>query len=1099
MTTVQRPNRDALQRALDIYRDAMRPFIVRCLKRVPGKRVEDVIQNSLQDRQAARFRERLHQGSSIEDAFDINDFPLLLLGNWRDVFSQQLSNRDILNEMWLLVKARNLSAHPSTQDIEPEYTRTQLYHIAQVLGQIKAPNAKRAVEKIRDQRFSAEPATKPPPSPRTPQQTRSARNLTPWREVIKPNADVSRGTFQEAEFAADLQEVYDGRASSNDYGNPVAFFKHTYITPGIRTLLVNTLRRLGGQGGDPVIQTKTGFGGGKTHSLIALYHLVHSSDALITPAQDDYEIRGILEEAGLDPDEDLQARVAVLDGTFLATTDPNKTDAGDPLNTLWGVMAHQLGGQDAYEIIGQAARQGSAPGGAQLDRLFEHVGPCVILMDELVAYVRNAGDAKDSIYTFMQALTQSVRRNDSAALVITLPESAVEAGGEAGSEALSRLDALLGRIEAIWEPLEVQEAFEVVRRRLFDPIQDEAERDRTCEAFARIYNRSDYPPEVTEQRYLERMKACYPIHPEIFDRLYSDWSSIPGFQRTRGVLRMMANCISYLYRHSDASPLILPGTLPLRDEALFNEFVKLLGEQWRPVLSEVDGDNSRPDDIDAQTSRFGAVGGAAKRIARAVFLGSASSRAIKGIDQRQIHLGVSQPGHGVPVYNEALNRMSGSLYYLYSSDGRYYFQAEENLNKVANDRADALNDQEIHAHLVSAIQEATRHTLDAIICPQDSSQVPEAQYAVQLVILPPDTPLPSRSRETDEATAAALDILQQHGDTARVHRNTLLFLAAKGDDLRDLKVRAKRYLAWDSIVNGERRIENLRGDRFRQAKNSLTKAERELSSGLVNAYRQTMDPVQDDPQKASYRIVTSTSTPLGGDIVQSAFGKFVAAESLVEEIAPSALANLLDRYVWDNESTPDHIDIDDLWEMMAKHVYLPRLRNKTVLLKCIEQGANECAFGYAKRHDNDGYEDLRYGESTPLMGPRGIAERTSGLLVNPTMAELVQEEIDDPEPDDPEPDDPKPPDPEPDDPKPGPKHITVSKTMENDISRDEVKQLQNEIIRNLHNDGGQVTIEITITISAHRPDGFSENIASSIRENSHQLGARVEKGETYNR
>lgn len=1098
MTTVQRPNRDALQRALDIYRDAMRPFIVRCLKRVPGKRVEDVIQNSLQDRQAGQFRERLHQGSSVEDAIDINDFPPLLLGNWRDVFSQQLSNRNILNEMWLIVKARNLSAHPSTQDIEPEYTRTQLYHIAQVLSQINAPEAKRAVEKIRDQRFSAESATKTtptPPSPRTPQKTRAANNLTPWREVIKPNADVSRGTFQEAEFAADLQQVYDGRASSTDYGNPVAFFNHTYITPGIRTLLVNTLRRLGGQGGDPVIQTKTGFGGGKTHSLIALYHLIRSSDALTTPAQDAYrQIRGIMEKAGLDPDKGVQASVAVLDGTFLATTDPDTTEAGDPLNTLWGVMAYQLGGQDAYNIIGQAARQGSAPGGAQLDRLFEHVGPCVILMDEPVAYVRNAGDAKDSIYTFMQALTQSVRRNDSAALVITLPESDVEAGGEAGIEALSRLGRLLARIEAIREPLEVHEAFEVVRRRLFDPIQDEAERDRTCEAFARIYNRSDYPPGVTEQRYLERMKACYPIHPEIFERLYSDWSSVPGFQRTRGVLRMMANCISYLYRHNDASPLILPGTLPLRDEALFNEFVKLLGEQWRPVLSEVDGDNSRPDDIDAQTNRFGAVG-AAKRIARAVFLGSAPSRAVKGIDQRQIHLGVGQPGHGVSVYNEALNRMNGSLYYLYSNDGGYYFQAEENLNKVANDRADALNDQEIHAHIVSAIQEATRHSLDAIICPQDSSQVPEAQYDVRLVILPPDTPLPSRSRETDEATAAALNILQQHGDTARVHRNTLLFLAAKGDDLRDLKTRAKRYLAWNSIVNGEERIKNLKGDRLKQAKNSLTKAERELRSGLVNAYRQTMDPVQDDPQEASYRIVTSTSTPLeSGDIVQSAFGKFVVEESLVKKIAPSTLANLLDRYVWNNESPNDHIDIDDLWEMMAQHVYLPRLQNKTVLRKCIDQGVNERAFGYAKSHDNNEYKDLRYGESTPLMGPWGIAEGTSGLLVNPTMAELVQENGDNPNPDVPQPPAPNPvvPPPEPDPPKTGPKQITVSKTIktiENKISLDEINELSDEIIRNLYNDGGQVTVKITI--SAHKPDGFSENIASSIRENSEKLGGDV--------
>ena len=180
---------------------------------------------------------------------------------------------------------------------------------------------------------------------------------------------------------------------------------------------------------------KTGFGGGKTHSLIALYHLVNSTDALTNPTgngqseQTYNEISGLMEEAGLDTSGGIQARVAVLDGTYLSSTDTTKTkEKDDPLNTLWGMMAYQLGGQEAYDLVGQAARQGTAPGGAQLDQLFAHVAPCVILIDELVAYVRNAKSAQDNIYTFIQALTQSVRRNDKTALVVTLPESSIEAG-----------------------------------------------------------------------------------------------------------------------------------------------------------------------------------------------------------------------------------------------------------------------------------------------------------------------------------------------------------------------------------------------------------------------------------------------------------------------------------------------------------------------------------------------------------------------------------------------------------------------------------------------------------------------------------------------
>ena len=143
------------------------------------------------------------------------------------------------------------------------------------------------------------------------------------------------------------------------------------------------------------------------------------------------------------------------------------------------------------------------------------------------------------------------------------------------------------------------------------------------------------------------MKACYPIHPEIFDRLFQDWSVIPGFQRTRGVLRIMATYISRLYREQDQSLLIMPANLPLDDPALADEFTRLLaqsGGNWDPVIKEVDSHGSRTDEIDMKSTVFVNVGGAARRIARTVFLGSATGGAFKGITPRQIHLGVVEPG-----------------------------------------------------------------------------------------------------------------------------------------------------------------------------------------------------------------------------------------------------------------------------------------------------------------------------------------------------------------------------------------------------------------------------------------------------------------------
>ena len=1128
MQTTNRPNRDALMRAIDIYRDAMRPFVVRQLRRVPGESVEELIERGLGNRQVEEFNRRLTENGDIESAIDLNYFPKVIRDNWRGAFAQYFNgDLTVQSTLWLIKTARDQIAHPGTQDIEAEYTRVHLYHIADLLGRINTPNEKQAVEEIRDNLFAspesrrqADPmpldtATQTPPTEtqdgQDSSQRSSSNNLTPWRDVIRPNNDVALGTFEEAEFMADLQQVYDGRADATGYGNPVSFFNQTYITPGVRTLLVNTLRRLGDNGGDPVIQTQTGFGGGKTHSLIALYHLVKNSDALINPPPDreehqrtSEEIKGIMQEAEWQPTPDKPPRVAVLDGTFLAETDLTVTkEAGDPLNTLWGVMAYQLGRQEAYEVVGGAARGGTAPGGAQLDRLLEHVGPCVILIDELVAYVRNAGDAQDNIYTFIQNLTQSVRRIRDTALVVTLPESVVEAGAEGGAEAFSRLEGILRRIDAKREPLEINEAFEVVRRRLFGRVRNEAARDQVCEAFSRMYanSRRDYPQEVSEPHYQERMKACYPIHPEIFDRLYSDWSSISGFQRTRGVLRMMANCISRLYLRGDASPLIMPANLTLDDPALASEFLPLLDGEWHPVLSEVDSDGSRTDNIDKNRQRFVDVGGAARRIARTVFLGSASSGAVRGIDDRQIRLGAVLPGQGVSVYNDALGRMNGALYYLYNSDNRYYFHAEENLNKVATDRADTLSEREVEECIIAQLQEAARvgrqRRREVLVCPQSSDDVRDVD-TVQLIVLPSSKALPNRSRENDEAAAAAQNILLNRGAAPRIHRNGLLFLAARNDEIRTLRSNARTYLAWHSILNGDRRIANLTGDRLNQASSSLRSADRQLSEALVRAYRWAMAPSQENPQRADYGLSVFQTNPADtGDIVDSALGQLIEAEVLVDEISPSALTTMLQQYVWSSQNYSDHIGVDNLWELMTRNVYLHRLRSKNVLIKCITQGVSDGKFGYAEAYNGEEYEGMCFGETTSNLL---LTDRDSGVLVTPEMAQLVIEEgapaIDPDPPPGVDPDESSTTDPDvdtPPDPTPpaGPKRIVVTKTIQNDISLDDISVLREEIIRNLSDDGGGVTIEITIT--ANKPEGFSESAVRVVRENSDQLGLDCEQ------
>ena len=1091
MNSSKSPNQDALYKALNIYRDAMRSFVFKSMKAVSGLLAE----------------ENIH----LETDIDINDFPHLFRKHWNVAFAQGFDpDREVRSAVGVITEARNRVSHPGANDLESAYAIGRLHEIADILGQIHAPEQKREVEAIRDRLLSnaAQPPVAKPKLPR-----RKPSDLTPWREVIRPNNDVIEGTFHKSEFAADLQEVYEGRAKTEEYGKTDIFFNQTYITPGLRQLLVNTLKRISGKEGDPVIQLKTGFGGGKTHSLIALYHLINGANILRElPADGEYarlrkEIDEIMTEAEWDTNTPTNAKISVLVGTYLSITDPDKTKQGDPLNTLWGRMAEQLGGQDAYDFVRDAAHKGISPGGKQLDELFEYVGPSVILMDELVAYVRNVeSEVQSRLYTFLQTLTHSIKRSKNAILVATLPEGRIQAGGQVGVTVLEELEEILKRVDAVSIPLEVHNAFEVVRRRLFGPVLDETERDQTCEAFKKMYQnaRREYPDHVTEQDYLNRMKACYPIHPEIFDRLFQDWSVIPGFQRTRGVLRIMATYISRLYRKQDTSLLIMPANLPLEDPALADEFTRLLaqsGGNWAPVVQETDSHGSRTDEIDRKSKQFVEVGGAARRIARTVFLGSATGGAFKGITTRQIHLGVVEPGQTVSTYNDALGRMTGNLYYLYHLDDRYYFHTQENLNKVAIDRADQYTDEEIDTEIVSRLKRAIGRDPTVQVCPTSPRTVEDSED-IQYVILPPQVSLASREKEDDTAHPTALNFLKYSGDDEekRIFKNTLLFITAKRDDIRELKNLVKNFLAWKSIMSGDERnsqITNLVGTRLDQTKENLESAEDAVDTALVKAYRWGLVPTQKNPQKSEYEfsdVMTKTDNPR---IAHRMRDQFIADEIVIKEIAPSLFADVLQQYVWSNNTYQEHIEIDTLWKLMAQNVYMPRLRDRNVLAKCIADSVLNGIFGFAHARTEDDYDNFRLEEN---VGVLLIDKGTTAVLINLELAKIIKEKIEQQKIDDGKEKDKK------DDKKEkdkkdskkgkkddeketiGPKHVVITKTLQ--LKRpfaEEIEGIHEEIARPLQDDGGEVKVQIIVT--ADKSEGFSENATRAVKSNSEHLDA----------
>jgi predicted AAA+ superfamily ATPase len=817
------------------------------------------------------------------------------------------------------------------------------------------------------------------------------RKLKPWREVAVPHEDVLRGTFQQAEFAADLSAVHQGTAPPQ-YQDPALFFQRTFITEGMRLLLDSVLKRLSGRGGDPVIQLQTAFGGGKTHTMLAVYHLARGT----VPAE---ELRGmvpLLQAAGLS--EAPRARLVVLDGNRQAPNIPQNR-GGTRVHTLWGELAWQLGGGEGYELVRQADESGTSPGKEVLAGLLAAHSPCVILIDELVAYIRQFEEGKilsggtfDSNLSFVQALTEALKVVPTALLLASLPESEKEAGSRRGQMALQALSHYFGRVQALWKPVASEEAFEIVRRRLFRPISDEGATRQVCRAFADTYLLwpDDLPRATQESRYFDRLLAAYPIHPELFDRLYEDWSSLENFQRTRGVLKLMARIIHRLWQDGNNDLMIMPGSLPLYDGDTRNELIYYLPQGWDPVLErDIDGERSATAALENKEPRLGAMQ-ACRRVARTIFLGSApvtTGQVSRGVEVSRILLGSLQPGQQPGLFRDALDRLQERLHHLNSGNDRFWFDTRPNLRREMEERKRRFQDgQHIRPALKDRLQKLVSCSLfDAVHVFVPGQDIAD-DTCLRLVVLPPEgawaKTMPKPAQE------AAGIILTRRGEQPRSRQNRLVFLAADFSTVGRLTEQVRTLLAWESIVKdaGEEKI-LLDQAQIRQVKKEAQDAEAALKRMIAEAWRWILAPVQlEDSKKGLTEVrweafqLNSGAPDLGREIARVLKDN----ELVIDQWAPIHLANLLKRWFWKAE-TP-HVGALDVWQKTCCYLYLPRLANEGVFRAAVEAGAtSRDFFGLAYGLEEGRYLGLRLGQSGP------VAFDSSLLLLDPGVAHDLEE------------------------------------------------------------------------------------------------------------
>lgn len=912
---------------------------------------------------------------------------------WMDGFKSVLgrAERSIVNE---LVDVRNKLSH--NESFTYDDAERALDSMRRLMEAISAGETAEQLSKMRDTILR----TKFTELQRNEERRKTQRldisvetvgGLLPWREVVEPHQDVATGEFQQAEFAADLAKVHNGSAPS-EYRNPREFFARTYLTEGLSNLLIGAAKRLSGAGGDPVVELQTNFGGGKTHSMLALYHMVGGTQAEDLPGLDQ-----LLSENGLTVPKKISR--AVLVGTSRGPQDVISLESGQKIRTTWGELAWQLGGAEVFGMIAENDARGIAPGSNLLEAIFKKCAPCLILIDEWVAYLRQIykvdglpSGSFDANLSFVQALTEAVKASPGTLLVASLPASQIEVGGEGGQEALARLKQTFSRVESSWRPASQEESYEIVRRRLFKEIPGDKfhHRDNTLKQFAKLYreNTNDFPHGCADEDYRRKLEKAYPIHPELFDQLYTSWGSLEKFQRTRGVLRLMAQVIHELWMGNDPSVMIMPGSVAISTARVEPELLHYLDTSWQSIIAgDVDGVTSTPYKIDQSAPNLNRYS-ATRRVARAVFMGTAPTHGQenKGLDDKQINLGVVQPGERPAIFGDALRRLTNQAKFMHSDLGRYWYSMSASLNRIAADRAgqfeEALVLMEIDKALVTYINGlGDRGHFDAVqVAPGSSADVPDEPGGVRAVVL--GVAHPHTGRDGSEAMAEAKDILMQRGSTPRVYRNMLVFLAAEHRQLDNLKSAMRSALAWAEIVRETDRL-NLTQSDSGLAKAKLAESNETLKTRLKEAWCYLLYPVQESAQ--ADLAWTSSRIPAQDGLLARASKKLVSDEGLMPELGPARLDRELQKYIWNGKQ---HLFLKDLWEYLNRYTYLPRVKNRAVLAKAIHSaigGMLPGPFAYAERWDEtrQAYAGLAISGAASVQ----VVIDSESVIIKPDVAE----------------------------------------------------------------------------------------------------------------
>ncbi len=967
---MQDNQRNNLDKALGLFIEAMRLFIPIEMEKEYGKQWDQEYYECLSEKQQRDWDNQVRSGKGAEQMIDFHNLGIFAIRQkefLRKFFGYQEAN-NLPSKFNEIANARNMLAHYDDWD----HDRADLA-FAHMIGIAKSLEMSELEDEIRNLKddISVEKQIA-----ETKEKSDVTPNNTAWFNNVKPHLDIRQGNLDESVFAADLAEVALG-TGREVYSNQTLFFDKTYFTEGLTNIANRVVKGLNGQedGENRVISLQTGFGGGKTHTLISLYHLVKAGNGIASNKK-------VSEKLSTLP-QFKKANIAVFTNTTNDPTQGRKAD-GLQIKTLWGELAYQLGGAELYEKIRPNDEARTAPKGLFLE-ILEEASPSLILIDELADYCVAASGASvgsstlsDQTISFMQELTESVAKVKNCVLVVTLPASVSEVANSPQAMAiLNSLESRVKRVGADTKPVAEEEIFEVIRHRLFEGFGDQETTDGVLAAYSNMYHSLwlELPARSDRTEYARLMKRAYPFHPELINIFKNKWASNPQFQRTRGVLRLMASIVSDLWKRrnnlSGNHTLIHPSHLDLENlDTLVGEVKKLYGNGYDAVISsDVSGTHSNACQIDEEKPEFGAYN-LTQGISTTIFLNTfGSSGQNKGITIKELKLQLLMPdSFNHNSINSSLDELQNKAYYLYyspagGSEQRFWYHTKPNLNILVNNALSDIRDGRIESDIVQRIEDRVGRVTKFRVIANPQGDIPE-QKSPTLIVLHPS--IYHNGNRGFEKTIK--EIALKKGNSNRLYRNTMLFLSISQHGKFAVYNSIREYLACHKIQDEYKTT--LEADQKAELKIRTDEANQKVQKELVTAYNQVHKYVASDGIRTIE--LRQFSDSFDRQLSNNLFEKLKEEEWLLESVGFNTLKknNLIPE-----EGNP--LQASEILEAFLRYDDKPMIFNKSAIQDSLTKYCYNKLFAIASR-SYDGWTQMFYGVALPMFD---VVDETYWLVV----------------------------------------------------------------------------------------------------------------------